>query len=99
MVIENDIDFFADDSTISLAGHRLSTIWSNLQSDLENIEKWCQNNKMIINVEKTKAMVIPTNQKQTRYIDNLNFDLFMNNSKLETCHWAEMFGYLRDYYF
>ena len=32
MVIKNDIDFFADDSTISLAGHKLSTIESSLQN-------------------------------------------------------------------
>ena len=42
MVIKNDIDFLADDSTISLAGHKLSTIESSLQSDLKNIGKWCQ---------------------------------------------------------
>ena len=62
LVIKNDIDFFADDSTISLAVHKLSTIESSLQNDLKNIEKWCQVNKMIINVEKTKALVISTKQ-------------------------------------
>ena len=79
-----DVVFFADDSTISLASHKLSTIESSLQSDLKNIEKWCQVNKMIINVEKTKAMVISTKQKQTRSIDNFNLiNLIMNNSKLK----------------
>ena len=77
LVIKNDVDFFANDSTISLAGHKLSTIESSSQSDLKNIEKWCQVNKMIINVEKTKAMVISTKQKQTRSIDNFNLNLIM----------------------
>ena len=36
---------------------------------------------MIINVEKTKTMVISTKREQTRSIDNLNFNLFMNNLK------------------
>ena len=34
---ENDVDFFADDSTISLAVYKLSTIQSSLQSHLKNI--------------------------------------------------------------
>ena len=83
LVSLNYIDFFGDNSTISLAGHKWSTIESSLQNDLKNIEKWGQVNKMIINVEKTKAMVISTKQKQTRYIDNFYLNLFMNNSKLE----------------
>ena len=33
----------ADDSTILFVGHKLSTIESSIQSDLNNIEKWCQN--------------------------------------------------------
>ena len=39
-------------------------------------------NKIIINVEKTKAVVISTKQKQTKSIDNFNLNLIMNNSKL-----------------
>ena len=38
---------------------------------------------MIINVEKTEAMVISTKQKETRSIDNFNLNLFVNNSKSE----------------
>ena len=68
---------------ISLAGHKQSAIESSLQDDLKNIEKWCRVNKMIINVEKTKAMVISTKQKETRSIDNFNLNLFVNNSKSE----------------
>ena len=54
------MDFFADDSTISLAGHKLSTAESGLQSDFKNIEEWCHVHKMIINADKTKAKVIST---------------------------------------
>ena len=34
-------------------------------------------------MEKTKAMVISTKQKQTRSIDNFNLNHIMNNSTLE----------------
>ena len=68
---------------ISLAGHKQSAIESSLQDDLKNIEKWCRVNKMIINVEKTKALVISTKQKETRSIDNFNLNLFVNNSNSE----------------
>ena len=72
---KNDVDFFADDSTISLAVYKLSTIQSSLQSHLKNIEIWCQVNKMVMNVDKTKYVVISAKQKQTRYIDNFNLNL------------------------
>ena len=41
-------DYFVNGSTISLTGHNLSTIELGLHSDLKNIEKWCQVNKMMI---------------------------------------------------
>ena len=65
-----------------------------LQNDLKNIEKWCQVNKMIINVEKTKAMVISTKQKQTRSIENFNLNLFLNDSKLKLVTEQKLLGIL-----
>ena len=49
---------------------------------------------MIINVEKIKAIVISTKRKQTRCIDNLNPNLFMNNSKLELVTKQKLLGIL-----
>ena len=49
---------------------------------------------MIINVEKTKAMVISTKQKQTRSIDNFNLNLIMNNSKLKIVTEQKLLGIL-----
>ena len=46
------------------------------------------------NVEKTKAMVISTKQKQTRSIDNFNLNLIMNNSKLEIVTEQKLLGIL-----
>ena len=54
LIFINDIflvmiyDYFVNGSTISLPGHNLSTIELGLHSDLKNIEKWCQVNKMMI---------------------------------------------------
>ena len=53
-------DIYADDTTLSL-----SAKWNNITSltkapcnDLENIEKWSTENKMYINTEKTKALLV-----------------------------------------
>ena len=60
------IDIYADDNTLSL-----STNWNNITSltqalsnDLENIERWSTENKMYINTEKTKALLVTAKRLQ-----------------------------------
>ena len=60
-----------DDSAISIAGHTLSTIESSFYNDLEKIEKWCNINKIFINVVKTKGMVISTKQEQSHFLNRV----------------------------
>ena len=56
-------DLFADDSTISVRGKDKNYIFNTLNSVLQDILQWCNENKMVVNVEKTKAMCIGTKQK------------------------------------
>ena len=49
---------FADDTTISASGKNVEEITRNLQMDLKVIEKWCNNNAMVPNASKTKAVFI-----------------------------------------
>ena len=56
-------DMYADDSTIHISGKMLDDVQTKAQSDLVMVEKWCNNNGMFINCEKTKCMLIGTRQK------------------------------------
>ena len=54
---------FADDTTTTVKAKDVQTVNDYLQKESDNIEKWCIDNKMVINIEKTKSMLIASNQK------------------------------------
>ena len=51
------VDMYASDCTITEA------VEEKLNNDLHEESKWCEENKMVINAEKTKIMLITTRQK------------------------------------
>ena len=54
------IDIYGDDTTLSLSANwnNITSLTQALSNDLENIEKWSTENKMYINNEKTKALLV-----------------------------------------
>lgn len=52
-----------------------------LNDDARHIYKWCQQNKMVINIEKTKCMLICSKQRQTT-LDSRNLNVTINNQLL-----------------
>ena len=54
------LDIYADDATLSASSKldKPNHISSSLNSDLHNIEMWTKANKMVINEDETKAMLI-----------------------------------------
>ena len=55
---------YADDSTVYVIGKDVKLIESILNADANNVFKWCSENKLYINVEKTKCMLLTTPQKR-----------------------------------
>ena len=47
---------FADDSTISAHNKNIDQVSSTLSNELQQVNKWCVNNHMAINISKTKLM-------------------------------------------
>lgn len=64
------IDKFADDTTMSKSGSSVEKVTKDLNEDIRNAVKWCNNNKMAINTTKTKAMFISSVQKQALLQEN-----------------------------
>ena len=52
------IDMFADDTTITDVGKSKPNITQTLQNEICHIENWCQQNSMLPNAQKTKAMFL-----------------------------------------
>ena len=58
-----NVDMYADDSTISACGKNVEEIELKLNNDLQGISNWCDENRMVVNVEKTKIKIVTTRQK------------------------------------
>ena len=54
---------YADDTTQVVAGHNVMEVASTLEEDLRNIKKWAANNRMALNTEKTKSILICSKPK------------------------------------
>ena len=54
------MDIYAEDITLSFSANwnNITFLTQALSNDLENIEKWLTKNKMYINTEKTKALLV-----------------------------------------
>ena len=46
------LDFFADDTTLTVTGTSVEEIAEDLNHDIELIRTWCKKNKMSINIAK-----------------------------------------------
>ena len=65
-------DIFADDTTLSSKAHfnDIVNLTDTLNSDLVNLGEWSKENRMFINVEKTKTM-LATGKRIARKLENI----------------------------
>ena len=59
------VDLYADDTTIYFSNHDKLVLERNLQNSLDCLRMWCRENGMILNIDKTKVMLITSRQKRT----------------------------------
>ncbi len=81
--VVSPLDMYADDSTFSVTGETIEEPEIKLNADLTNVQLWCQINKMAVNANKTKVMLVTTYQKEAKLpssVINVNF----NDTLLET---------------
>ena len=64
------LDLFADDATLSSSDSSILNLTNSLNVDLENFMRWCESNDMVVNVPKTKAMLISTRYKVNQIMIN-----------------------------
>ncbi|CAC5401123.1 unnamed protein product [Mytilus coruscus] len=78
----HNTNLFADDSTISVIGQNKSCISQKLNTVLQGIFRWCDDNKMAVNVSKTKAICIGSKQKLS-VTSNENINLAINGQQIK----------------
>ena len=73
-------DLYADDATLYEISKSKEEIERKLQDAILKVASWCKQNGMVINIDKTKAMLITTRQRRSRIDDNIQISL--NNVQL-----------------
>ena len=58
-----NIHLFADNTTVSVHSKSIQVVNSQLQKEADSINSWCKENRMKINVEKNKCMLLASRQK------------------------------------
>ncbi len=62
---DTELDMYADNSTLSTTGNTIESLDDKLNSDMKNIVAWpwCDDNRMAVNTDKTKTMLITKYQR------------------------------------
>lgn len=84
-VIHNgSVTMYAEDTTLYVSGTTLNDVQLKLQDDLNAIEKWIRDNRLQLNVDKTKLMVIGSKQRLNSCKDEPIF-IEYNGRPIERC--------------
>ncbi len=84
-------DLYADDTTLYEIHRSKAVVESNLQNALIELSNWCKHNGMVINMDKTKTMLITTQQRRTR-LDDSSLHINFNNTSLKTLENDKILG-------
>ena len=93
--IHNDINTFADDSTLHTTGPNIEEIQLSLQADLNVKTTWCTHNEMVINTSKTKATIITTQQRR-HHLQNDMLSITLNEHNLQQVNQQKVIGVVVD---
>ena len=88
---QSETDLFADDAILRSHSKNAITIEENLNSDLQKISEWCEDNNMLLNVAKTKCMLVGNSQKLSKLPDK-NLNLFIDNEEIENVNFHKVLG-------
>ena len=85
------INLFADDTIIYTRGDSIEEVQNKLQTCLDNIYKWYSRNRLLINIDTSKVMIIGSIWQ----LKSLNLDDFVinyNDTPLELVERAKYLG-------
>jgi hypothetical protein len=87
-------DMFADDNSLHSSDKTINQVQNSLQQGLNEVEDWCLKNRVIINPEKTKSMVVTTRQKHQR--QKLKLNLTIQSTVIEQVREHKVLGIILD---
>ena len=63
LLMESDLDNFADDSTVTAVGHTIQELKCELEGEAKRVIEWIETDDMTANPEKFKAIVLAKKNK------------------------------------
>ena len=84
---------YADDSTLLFSSPDISIVNQTINDDLSKVHTWCNQNHMIINTNKSKAMVIPPKKNLSL---PTSFSVIYNNASLSFSEVEKSLGLIID---
>ena len=85
---------FADDTNLTCSGVSTAEIEYKLNSDLRNLSKWLEANKLTLNTKKTKSMLIASKRKLNLIPEGLQ--ILINDTLIEQVKQKEVLGIIND---
>ena len=78
--LSSRLDMYADEATLHKSSSCIRQINTALQDDLLKVQKWCVNNNMVINPNKSTCILIET---KNRLKETQNLDLKTSHRRIE----------------
>lgn len=89
------LNLFADDTLIVVSDENLESAVQKMNKELANLKKYFNINKLVLNVNKTKAMIITTPYKYTN-INISSIKIHINNKSIEIVNEYKYLGFIID---
>ena len=87
------MSLFADDATDHHTSKNIQNIASKLQIKATSVNQWCEINRMIMSIEKTKIMLIESRQKLNRISESEKYiKLLIDNTPIEQISNTKLLG-------
>lgn len=90
------INLFADDTLIVTSSSDLDAAIKEMNKTLKRVSSYLNDNKLKLNIDKTKAMIICTNKNSAR-IDVNKLKILLNNKKVEIIQEVKYLGFVIDH--
>lgn len=84
-------DMYADDTTFYLKEKSTNVLNTKIEEDMDNVSKWCRNNKMVINGNKTKSMLVGSKQRLSS-LPNAKLSIAIDGTPIQNVYCEKMLG-------
>ncbi len=93
--IKQILDFYADDTTLQVSDPDLSVLEQKLNEDLESLSKWVNENRLVLNTDKTVCMILSTHQSRAP-LTNCTLNLKVEDKHIKQLNKAKLLGIIEE---